>query len=333
MNERTLTPTASATTSKLGRWWSRTDIRLVALLLVLLVLCAVGYATRPDAFLTEGNISTVLRLAAAIGVVSVGMTFVISAGGIDLSVGSIVALSSVWMTTWATQSYGVAVMVLCAVLVGTGCGLVNGLLVAYGRVVPFIATLAMMASARGLAERISGRQTQVVDAPGYSAVFNADLLGVPVLIWIFLIVFAAGWVLLNRTTFGRRTLAVGGNAEAARLAGIDVRRHTALVYALAGFCCAIAAIMVVARTTSGASTNGMFYELDAIAAVVIGGTLLTGGRGSMTGTLLGVLIFTTLSNVFTLNNLETDVQNIAKGAIIVLAVLVQARTRRRGSTS
>ncbi|WP_372495292.1 ABC transporter permease [Saccharopolyspora soli] len=329
MNEQTLAAPAAARPSRLSRWWARADIRLTALVVVLIGLCVVGYATRPDAFLTEANISTVLRLAAAIGVVSVGMTFVISAGGIDLSVGSIVALCSVWMTTWATQSYGVVVMVLCALLVGTGCGLVNGLLVAYGRVVPFIATLAMMASARGLAERISGRQTQVVDDRAFGAVFQADLLGVPVLIWIFAAVFIGGWILLNRTTFGRRTLAVGGNAEAARLAGIDVRRHTALVYALAGFCCAIAAIMVVARTTSGASTNGLYYELDAIAAVVIGGTLLTGGRGSMTGTLLGVLIFTTLSNVFTLNNLETDIQNIAKGAIIVLAVLLQARTRRR----
>lgn len=329
MSERTLTAPTTTAASKLGRWWSRADIRLTALFFVLIALCVVGYATRPDAFLTEGNISTILRLAAAIGVVSVGMTFVISAGGIDLSVGSIVALSSVWMTTWATQSFGAGVMVLCALLVGAGCGLVNGLLIAYGRVVPFIATLAMMASARGLAERISGRQTQVVDAPGFGALFKGHVLGVPVLVWIFAVVFVAGWILLNRTTFGRRTLAVGGNAEAARLAGINVRRHTALVFALAGLCCGIAALMVVARTTSGASTNGLFYELDAIAAVVIGGTLLSGGRGSMGGTLLGVLIFTTLSNVFTLNNLETDIQNIAKGAIIVLAVLVQARSRRR----
>ncbi len=306
-----------------------TDMRLTALLVVLLGLCLIGYLTRPDAFLTEGNISTLLRLAAAIGVVSVGMTFVITAGGIDLSVGSIVALCSVWMTTWATQSYGVVVMVLCSVLVGIGCGLVNGVLVSYGKVMPFIATLAMMASARGLAERISGRQTQVVTEPVFGTIFRGDLLGVPVLIWIFAAVFAGGWVLLNRTTFGRRTLAVGGNPEAARLAGINVRRHTTLVYGLAGLCCSIAAIMVVARTTAGASTNGLYYELDAIAAVVIGGTLLSGGRGSMIGTLIGVLIFTTLGNVFTLNNMQTDIQNITKGALIVLAVLIQAHSTRR----
>jgi ribose transport system permease protein len=309
------------------------DLRLAGLLGVLVVLCAVGYATRPDSFLTEANISTMLRLAAAIGVVSVGMTFVIISGGIDLSVGSIVALSSVWMTTVATQSFGPVVMVLCALLVGLGCGLVNGVLISYGKIVPFIATLAMYASAKGLAERLSGRRTQVVTETGFSTFFRGDLLGVPVLIWLLAAVFAIGWVVLNRTTFGRRTFAVGGNAEAARLAGIDVKRHTALVYGIAGLCCGIAALMVVARTTSGASTNGMFYELDAIAAVVIGGTLLTGGRGSLIGTLIGVLIFTVVGNIFTQNNLDTDIQNIAKGVIIVAAVLLQRTTaaRRRGA--
>ncbi|MCC8247740.1 ABC transporter permease [Saccharothrix sp. NEAU-S10] len=304
-------------------------MRLTGLLGVLVVLCVVGYATRPDSFLTEANISTMLRLAAAIGVVSVGMTFVIISGGIDLSVGSIVALSGVWMTTVATQSYGPVVMVLCALLVGLGCGLVNGVLISYGKIVPFIATLAMYASAKGLAERLSGRRTQVVTETGFTTFFRGDILGVPVLIWMLAAVFAVGWVVLNRTAFGRRTFAVGGNAEAARLAGIDVRRHTALVYGIAGLCCGIAALMVVARTTSGASTNGMFYELDAIAAVVIGGTLLSGGRGSLIGTLIGVLIFTVVGNIFTQNNLDTDIQNIAKGVIIIAAVLLQRTTARR----
>ncbi|WP_051314178.1 MULTISPECIES: ABC transporter permease [Actinoalloteichus] len=311
----------------------RLDVRLTGLFAVLVLLCVVGYLTRPDAFLTEGNLSTILRLAAAIGVVSVGMTFVITTAGIDLSVGSMVALASVWMTTVATQSYGVGVMVLCALLVGLGAGLVNGILIAYGRVVPFIATLAMMVAARGLAERISGRQTQVIRDTAFLDFFRGSFLGVPVLVWMFLLVFAAGWVLLNRTTFGRRTFAVGGNPEAARLAGINVKRHVALVYGLAGLCCGIAAIMVAARTTSGASTNGLYYELDAIAAVVIGGTLLTGGRGSLLGTLIGVLIFTVLSNIFTLNNLETDIQNIAKGVIIVVAVLLQYRTMNHPRTT
>jgi ribose transport system permease protein len=308
------------------------DIRLTALTGVLVILCVTGYILQPETFLNESNISTMLRLAAAIGVVSVGMTFVIISGGIDLSVGSLVALSSVWMTTKATQSYGPFVMVLCALAVGLVCGLINGALIAYGKIVPFIATLAMYASARGLAERLSGRKTQVVTATGFTDFFRGSILGIPVLIWMLAVVFAVGWVVLNRTTFGRRTFAVGGNTEAARLAGINVRLHTALVYGIAGLCCGIAAIMVVARATSGASTNGLFYELDAIAAVVIGGTLLSGGRGTLIGTLIGVLIFTVVNSIFTQNHLETDIQNIAKGVIIIAAVLLQYGTTRSRKT-
>ncbi|WP_116047414.1 ABC transporter permease [Amycolatopsis palatopharyngis] len=312
----------------------RLDVRLLGLAGVLVLLCVVGYITQPETFATQQNLSLMLRLAAAIGVVSVGMTFVIIAGGIDLSVGSLVALSSVWMTTVATQAYGPFVMVLCAVLVGLGAGLVNGMLVSYGKVVPFITTLAMMASARGLAERLSDRQTQVVTETGFTEFFNGDFLGIPALVWTLALVFLVGWIVLNRTTFGRRTYAIGGNSEAARLSGINVKRHTALVYGISGLCCGIAAMLVVAQTTSGASTNGMFYELDAIAAVVIGGTLLSGGRGSLIGTLIGVLIFTVVSSIFTQNNLDTDIQSIAKGAIIVAAVLLQHTTsaKRKGKS-
>jgi ribose transport system permease protein len=148
------------------------------------------------------------------------------------------------------------------------------------------------------------------------------------------IVAAVGWVLLNRTTFGRRTLAVGGNPEAARLAGIHVQRHTVMLYVLVGLCCGIAALMLVSRTTTGSSTHGGLYELDAIAAVVIGGTLLSGGRGTIVGTVFGVLIFTTLTNVFTLNNRSISEQSLLKGLIIVAAVLLQQRlASRKGSTT
>jgi ribose transport system permease protein len=317
---------------KRSGWWQQIDIRLTALMGVLAVLILVGYILKPDQFLSDSNISTMLRLAAAIGVVSVGMTFVIISGGIDLSVGSMVALASVWMTTLATQSYGPAVMVVCALAVGVVCGLINGALIAYGKIVPFIATLAMYASAKGLAERLSQRQTQVVKDQSFLTFFRGDFLGVPTLIWIVAVAYVIGWVVLNRTTFGRRTFAVGGNAEAARLAGINVRLHTALVYGIAGLCCGIAAIIVVARTTSGASSHGLFYELDAIAAVVIGGTLLTGGRGTLIGTLIGVLIFTVVNSIFTQNNLETDIQQIAKGVIIIAAVLLQYGTSRTRKT-
>ncbi|GAB2812090.1 ABC transporter permease [Lentzea nigeriaca] len=307
--------------------------RNTGLVVALVLLCLAGVVTAGDRFADVDNVLTILRLAAVIGVVSVGMTFVITGGGIDLSVGAIVALSSVWATTLATQGLANSthwiVMVFTALAVGGACGLVNGVLIAYGRVVAFIATLASLAAARGLAEIISNRKTQIVNVPGFAAFFDASVLGVPVLVVIFAVVAAAGWVLLNRTTFGRRTFAVGGNPEAARLAGIDVRRHTVLLYTLLGLCCGLAAVMLIARTTTGSATHGGLYELDAIAAVVIGGTLLSGGRGTIAGTVFGVLIFTTLSNVFTLNNLSISAQAVAKGAIIVVAVLLQQRLARR----
>jgi ribose transport system permease protein len=310
--------------------------RNLGLVVALLLLCVVGLATVGDRFGSFDNMMTVLRAASVIGVISVGMTFVITGGGIDLSVGALVALASVWATTLATQQMAAdfhwIVIVTTALLVGAGAGLVNGLLIAYGKMAPFIVTLAMMAAARGLAELISDKKTQVVTERGLIDFFGGKVLGVPVLVIIFALVAAGGWVLLNRTTFGRRTLAVGGNPEAARLAGIDVRRHTTILYVLLGLACGLAAVMIMARTTAGIATHGSMYELDAIAAVVIGGTLLSGGRGTVVGTVFGVLIFTTLTNVFVLNNLNTSTQAVAKGAIIVAAVLLQQRVASRGST-
>ncbi|WP_051467715.1 ABC transporter permease [Actinomadura oligospora] len=304
--------------------------RHLGLVAALVLLAVVGVATKADTFATTSNIIGILALASTIGVITVGMTFVIIGGGIDLSVGSVMALASVWATTVATQEYGPWVMCLCAILVGTISGAVSGLLIAYGRMVPFIATLAMMVAASGLAQRLSDRRTQLVK-PGNSAIVDLSsqrFLGLPLLVYIFAAVVAAGWILLNRTTFGRRTFAVGGNPEAARLAGIDVRRHTVMLYALSGLCCGIAAIIIMARTTTGSSTHGSLYELDAIAAVIIGGTLLSGGKGTIVGSILGLLVFTVITNLFILNGLDTSDQLIAKGLIIVAAVLLQQRSNR-----
>lgn len=306
-------------------------LRNIGLVLVLILLAIIGSLTS-DNFLTSDNVRNILVSSSVIGVVSVGMTFVIIGGGIDLSVGALVALASVWATTVATQDYGAAAMVMCALLVGLGAGLVNGLLIAYGRLVPFIVTLAMLVSARGLAARMADNRTQIVRVRSIVDIARKDVIGIPLLVIILAVVVAAGWVVLNRTTFGRRTFAIGGNPEAARLAGIDVRRHTVALYALSGLCCGIAALMLMARTTTGSSTHGNLYELDAIAAVIIGGTLLSGGKGTLIGSFLGVLVFTTITNIFILNNLATEVQNIAKGGIIVAAVLLQSRTTREGST-
>ncbi|GCD41584.1 ABC transporter [Streptomyces paromomycinus] len=318
-------PPPSRTPAVRGRLRARADVRNLSLLGVLAALVAVGALTRPEQFLSVQNLQLVLTQASVIGVVTVGVTFVIIGGGIDLSVGATVALATVWATTVATQEYRLGGILLCALLVGLGCGLVNGLLVAFGGMVPFIATLAMLAAARGLALQISQGGTQIVSVPSVLDLGRRDayVLGVPPIVLVFAAVTVTGWLLLNRTTFGRRTVAVGGNPEAARLAGIDVRRQRLLLYLLSGLCCGIAAFLLIVLTGSGQNTNGNLYELDAIAAAIIGGTLLSGGRGTVTGSVLGVLVFTTITNLFALNNLETAVQQIAKGAIIVVAVLVQ----------
>ena len=220
-------------------------------------------------------------------------------------------------------------MVFCALAVGAGCGLVNGVLIAYGRIVPFIATLAMLISAQGLAERISGKRSQIVTDPTIAAIADHPRARHP----------AAG-LHLRRGRGGRAgccsTARRSGGARSRSAAtrrppgspGLHVRRHTVLLYVISGLCCGIAAIMIASLTTTGSSTHGTLYELDAIAAVIIGGTLLTGGRGTLIGSILGVLVFTTITNLFILNNLATEVQNIAKGLIIVAAVLFQSRARR-----
>ncbi|GAA4262955.1 ABC transporter permease [Dactylosporangium darangshiense] len=312
-------------------WWQREGAdnakRNLALLGVMVVLLIIGMVTAPDIFLDGKNLwnneVTVLTQASSIGVLTVGMTFVMISGGIDLSVGALLALASVWCTTVATQSYGAGAMIFAAIAVGAVAGLINGSLIAYGKLVPFIATLAMMLSARGLAQSISGSHTQINRDAFINGFALNKVAGIPIVVLIFLAVVAVGWVLLNRTTFGRRTIAIGGNAEAARLAGINVRLQTVALYVLSGVCCGIAALIVVSQAQSGSNTHGDLYELNAIAAAIIGGTALTGGRGTIIGSLLGVLIFTQITNLFIINNLQLDLQRIINGGIIVVAVLIQ----------
>ncbi|MGC5172811.1 ABC transporter permease [Micromonospora sp. DT81.3] len=309
--------------------------RNFGLVLALVIIVIIGAITAGESFTSINNVLVILRQASIIGVVSIGMTFVIISGGIDLSVGAVMGLASVAATLDAMQEFTEAThwifMVLVALGVGVLAGFINGIVIAYGKVVAFMATLAMLVAARGLAEILAERRTLRVDSRDFIEAFNADILGIDILIWIFVLAAVLGWVLLNRTTFGRRTVAIGGNREAARLAGINVNRHTVWIYVLSGLAAGIAAVMILGRTTAGTSTHGTLLELDAIAAVVVGGTLLVGGRGTITGTVFGVLIFATLNNVFVQNNLSSSVQNVAKGVIIVVAVLLQQRFARRGA--
>ncbi|MCW5954222.1 MAG: ABC transporter permease, partial [Propionibacteriaceae bacterium] len=163
--------------------------------------------------------------------------------------------------------------------------------------------------------------------------FTGDLLGLPVIVWIFLIVAVIAWLVYNRTTFGRRVTAIGGTIEAARLAGLRIKPNLVYVYALCGLCAGIGALVILSRTTAGTATHGELYEMDAIAAVVVGGTLLVGGRGTIVGTVIGTLLFVTLTDIFILNNLAVSTQKVAKGLIIVGAVLLQQYLARRERTT
>ena len=342
-NSPAVTESASAvvtrdeTVSPIRRFLSGGVGRNLGLVIALLVIVAAGAITGGERFLNLETLLTIVRYGSVIGVISIGMTFVITAGGIDLSVGSVMGLSTVVATLAGVQaaadSSSWLLMVLVALVVGASAGLVNGVVVAYGRVVPFMATLAMLVAARGLAELLSDKHTQIIIVTDYLQFFRGDLLGIDWLIWFFAIAAAVGWFLLSRTTFGRRTVALGGNFEASRLAGLKVKRHTVMLYVLSGLAAGIAGVMMLGRTGVGTSTHGTLYELDAIAAVVVGGTLLIGGRGTIMGTVLGVLIFATLTQVFTTNNLSTSVQAVVKGVIIVIAVLLQQRFAARGSRS
>jgi len=339
MSNQTAAPVESAMSSNrasatLRRFLGSAAGRNSGLVIALLLLIVVGAVTGGDRFTSISNVLTIVRLASVTGVLAIGMTFVIISGGIDLSVGSVLGLSSVVATLAAVQAAAASfwpLMIVIALAVGLAAGVINGIIIAYGNVVAFMATLAMLIAARGFAEILSNRTTQTVNVRGFLEFSDGDFLGIPTLVWIFILVSAAGWVLLNRTTFGRRTVAIGGNREAARLAGINVKRHIVYLYALSGLTAGIAGIMLTGRTTSGTSTHGTLYELDAIAAVVVGGTLLVGGRGTIVGTVLGILIFNVLTNIFTQNNLNTSVQAITKGAIIVIAVLIQQRFANRGA--
>lgn len=334
-------PTQAAPPDKSGsviqRFLGGAAGRNLGLVIALALLIVVGAITAGDRFMNVENFLTIIRFASIIGVISIGMTFVITAGGIDLSVGSVMGLATVvaslsWVQAASDQTSWL-LMVAVAIAVGGAAGFINGVIIAYGKVVPFMATLAMLVAARGLAELLSNKQTQIVVVQDFLDFFRGNFLGIAWLIWIFVIAAIVGWFLLGRTTFGRRTVAIGGNFEASRLAGIRVKRHLVSLYVLVGLSAGIAAVMMLGRTTAGTSTHGGLYELDAIAAVVVGGTLLVGGRGTIVGTVLGVLIFSTLTNVFTQNNLSTSVQAVVKGVIIVVAVLLQQRFASRPGRS
>jgi ribose transport system permease protein len=310
----------------------RLDARLVAAVVALVLVLMIGAWRNPE-FLGSENILNVLRQNAVLTLLAVGMTFVIISGGIDLSVGSILAFTSVVTVKLAPE--GLPIAAVAAVLTGLGLGMVNGLLVARLRIAPFIATLVTLLALRGLTLAVFGEET-VALTEGRSEVLafgRGFVLGLPVQVPIIGAVLLAAWVVLTQTRFGRAVYAVGGSEDSARLLGIDVAATRFAVYGLSGALAGLAGFLFAVRIGAGITNYGLGLELDAITAVALGGTLLSGGVGGVAGTAVGVLIVGFLFNLFNLDaTLDTFLQKVVRGGLLTVVVVMQgtilARRRR-----
>ena len=313
--------------------------------LIGLVLVAIGgviFSPRRHGeilFLNPDNIANIVRAVSETGIIAIGMTFVIITAGIDLSVGAVLGLSAVVTATMMISGgFGLIATILAVLVMGTVFGIVQGTISTRFRLEPFIVTLAGLQAARGLALVVSGNQYINIsygDGPGLAppvfAVLGERLFDntVPVATIVFIIFAAIATLVLNTTRFGRYVYAVGGNERAARISGVPVSMVKISVYAITGFASALAGIVHAGQFNFGSANDGMGYELTAIAAVVIGGTSLFGGAGSMVGTVAGTIMLGALANILQLNNITPAMQLLATAAIIVLAAVLQSLVRRR----
>nr|WP_172953234.1 MULTISPECIES: ribose ABC transporter permease [Vibrio] len=319
-------PTPDGGQKLFSKAWLIEQKSLIALLFLVVVVSFLN----PN-FFTVDNILNILRQTSVNAIIAVGMTLVILTAGIDLSVGSVLALCGAFAASLIALEVPVLVAVPTALLAGAVLGGISGIIIAKGKVQAFIATLVTMTLLRGVTmvytdgRPISTGFTDTADAFAWFGTGYA--LGIPVPVWMMVIVFAAAWYLLNHTRFGRYVYAMGGNESAARLSGINVDRVKIGVYAICGLLSALAGIIVTSRLSSAQPTAGMGYELDAIAAVVLGGTSLMGGKGRIMGTLIGALIIGFLNNALNLLDVTSYYQMIAKAVVILLAVLVDNKNK------
>jgi inositol transport system permease protein len=297
-------------------------------LLLVILLVGLFLSLSTDSFMSVSNLTNVARQVSINGILAVGVTFVLLTAGVDLSLGSVVALSGVACATFAHPGdHSVFVPIAVGLLTGAACGLVNGALVTLGGVAPFIVTLGMMTIARGLALIFSGGRP-VADMSNELTALAGDFVGIPIPVLCFAGVALAAWFFLRNFRLGRYIYAVGGNENAARAAGISITRVKLFAYGLCGLLTGLAGVVLAARITTGQPNAGQAYELDAIAAVVIGGTSLAGGVGTITGTLLGVLLIGVINNGLDLQGVSSYYQAVIKGVIIVGAVWLDRRQAR-----
>ncbi|ABZ75155.1 Monosaccharide-transporting ATPase [Shewanella halifaxensis HAW-EB4] len=318
--------TAQPFYKRINKEWLIEQKSLIALFSLIFVVSLLS----PN-FLTVDNFLNILRQTSINGIIAVGMTIVILTAGIDLSVGSVLALSGAIVATLIGMDVPVMIALPVALIAGAALGAISGIIVAKGKVQAFIATLVTMTLLRGVTMVYTdGRPVPTgfsETADSFTWLGTGYVLGIPVPVWLMAIVFTGAWYLLNHTRFGRYIYAVGGNESAARLSGIAVDKVKIAAYAICGSMAALAGIIVTARLSSAQPTAGMGYELDAIAAVVLGGTSLMGGKGRIVGTLIGALIIGFLNNALNLLDVSSYYQMIAKASVILLAVLIDTKQK------
>lgn len=293
------------------------------LFFIFILFVIIGSLVSGD-FFTVQNLFNILQQSSFIGIVSIGMTFVILVAGIDLSVGSVLAFTGMIVAILLTQGLHPVLAIIITLFLGALLGLITGVITTRFHVPAFIATLAMMVSARGLA-LLTTDGKPVYNIPESFQKLGGNILGIPIvaMIWIGLSILA--FIVLKYTTFGRKLYAIGGNEESARLSGIAVKKYITTTFVISGITSALAGILMVSWLTVGQPTAGQGLELDAIAAVVIGGTSLFGGKGGVGGTFIGVIIMSMIINIFNLLGLSSYYQSIFMGLIIVLALIVNQK--------
>ncbi|WP_328912246.1 MULTISPECIES: ABC transporter permease [unclassified Streptomyces] len=290
------------------------------------VIFVVVAALTNDSFFTTDNLTNILSQMVTTGLLSLGMLMVILTGGIDLSVGAIVSLTGI-MSAGLVAGMPLPLAILLAILVGAGCGIVNGILVAHFRMAPFVVTLAAMTAFGGLTY-VYSKVPITPDNLGFLTLGAKNIGVIPLSAIITVVLFGLGWIFLNRTAAGRALLGIGGNEEAVRLAGVNVRNYLILAYVISGVCAGIAGVILASRVGIAQPNVGSGFELDAIAACVIGGAALSGGRGTIGGALGGVVLLGLIDNLLSLYDVESYWQQVLKGVIIAVAILVRRREQR-----
>lgn len=278
-------------------------------------------------FMSSKNITNIFRQISINGIIAVGMTFVILLGDIDLSVGAVVGVASVVCGNLLEQGMNWIVVCIIALCVAIVFGIINGTLVAYFNFQPFVATLATVTIGRGAALAYSDGRPYIISNPSFKAIGQGYIGKVPIPVIILVVVCAVGYIILNYTTFGRYFFAVGGNKNAARLSGVKTKRVEMSAFIISAICASVVGMILSARISSGQPNSGTGYELDAIAAVAIGGTSMNGGVGSLSGTILGFILIGLLSNSMNLLNINSFYQQIVKGCLIIIAVYVDMKSK------